>query len=151
MPYNWGAHKQLILEESNASWPDLKGNLVFMDIVINGNTEKTMRLVFALFMDECPLAASNFHAFCTHNRLHPISFGIALARKVDAELEARTSKRTHTEALLGHCTVFQRYLQRVGPTRGVFRYLPNRACRRVRAHSMNEHQWHHQYLEYLTW
>ena len=65
MPYNWGAHKQLILEESNASWPDLKGNLVFLDIVINGNTEKTMRLVFALFMDECPLAASNFHAFCT--------------------------------------------------------------------------------------
>jgi cyclophilin family peptidyl-prolyl cis-trans isomerase len=65
MPYNWAAHKQLIMEEKLASWPDLKGNLCFLDLVINGNTEKTMRLVFALFMDECPLAACNFHAFCT--------------------------------------------------------------------------------------
>ena len=62
---NWEANKQVILEERNQSWPEHKGNLVYLDIVVNGKTEQTMRLVFALFMDEVPLAAANFHALCT--------------------------------------------------------------------------------------
>lgn len=64
-PVDWTVHKAGILEERNQSWPELPGNQVFLDLVIDGKAEQTMRLVFALFLDEVPLAAANFHALCT--------------------------------------------------------------------------------------
>lgn len=62
---NWLENRRLVLEECNQGWPEYKGNQVYMDIVIGGKTEQTMRLVFALFLNEVPLAAANFHALCT--------------------------------------------------------------------------------------
>ena len=63
-PVDWAPHREAVLEERNQSWPDLPGNQVFLDLVIDGKIEQTMRLVFALFLDEVPLAAANFHALC---------------------------------------------------------------------------------------
>ena len=63
---DWSAHKAAVLEERNQSWPKYEGNQVFLDLVVDNKTEQTMRLVFALFLDECPLAAANFHALCSH-------------------------------------------------------------------------------------
>ena len=63
-PVDWSPHREVVLEERNQSWPELPGNQVFLDLVIDGKSEQTMRLVFALFLDEVPLAAANFHALC---------------------------------------------------------------------------------------
>ena len=61
---DWAVHREGILEERNQNWPELAGNQVYLDLAVDGKTEQTMRLVFALFMDEVPLAAANFHALC---------------------------------------------------------------------------------------
>ena len=65
-PVDWSPHREAVLEERNQSWPELPGNQVFLDLMIDGKSEQTMRLVFALFLDEVPLAAANFHALCVH-------------------------------------------------------------------------------------
>lgn len=62
---NWLENRRLVLDECNQGWPEYEGNQVYMDIVVGGKTEQTMRLVFALFLNEVPLAAANFYALCT--------------------------------------------------------------------------------------
>ena len=62
---NWALNRGEVLAAKQAGWPDWQGNQVFFDVVVGGRREQTMRLVFALFLDEVPLAAANFHALCT--------------------------------------------------------------------------------------
>ena len=61
---DWAARKKEMFEQQLAGWPNLPGNQVYMDLVIDGRTEQTMRLVFALFIEEVPLAAANFFHLC---------------------------------------------------------------------------------------
>ena len=62
---NWALNRGEVLAAKQAGWPDWQGNQVFFDVVVGGRREQTMRLVFALFLDEVPLAAASFHALCT--------------------------------------------------------------------------------------
>ena len=61
---DWTGRRAAVLAESAGGWVGYEGNQVYLDLVVGGRSERTMRLVFALFMDEVPLAAANFHAFC---------------------------------------------------------------------------------------
>eukprot|EP00967_Tisochrysis_lutea_P079917 scaffold109524_cov35-Tisochrysis_lutea.AAC.3 len=63
---NWAANRAEVLSEKQSGWASLEGNQVYLDLVIGGKRDQTMRLVFALFLDEVPLAAANFHALCSH-------------------------------------------------------------------------------------
>ena len=63
---DWAARKKEMLEQRVAGWPNLPGNQVYLDLVIDNRTEQTMRLVFALFIEHVPLAAANFFHLAAH-------------------------------------------------------------------------------------
>jgi len=63
---DWSANRAEVLADKQSGWSSLEGNQVYLDIVVGGRREQMRRLVFALFLDEVPLAAANFHALCTH-------------------------------------------------------------------------------------
>lgn len=64
---NWSVNREEILYEKQNGWKTFGGNQVYLDIVVGGKRDQTMRLVIALFLDEVPLAAANFFALCTHH------------------------------------------------------------------------------------
>eukprot|EP00965_Chrysotila_dentata_P229164 6197020-Pleurochrysis_carterae.AAC.4 len=82
---DWSARKREVLAELNNNWPHHEGNQVYLDIVVGGRSEQTMRLVFALFMHEVlavPMPRQRTHACasmtCWHNYFGNLVCGACL-------------------------------------------------------------------------